>query len=177
MKTCPKCETAKPDEDFFVRIRGGFQAWCRDCKSTYDKLRRASHKKTGKCISCERPAEAGKAKCAQCLTYAKDWRIKNLEHIRVQRQQNRRRLKLSVFEAYGGPICSCCGEIEIDFLTIDHLNNDGAEHRKTVSGGKLYDWLRRNKFPPGYGVLCMNCNFAKGHFGVCPHQRKLKKVG
>jgi hypothetical protein len=21
-------------------------------------------------------------------------------------------------------------------------------------------------------VLCMNCNFAKGRFGSCPHQRK-----
>jgi hypothetical protein len=24
----------------------------------------------------------------------------------------------------------------------------------------------------GYRVLCMNCNFALGHSGYCPHQRR-----
>jgi hypothetical protein len=34
----------------------------------------------------------------------------------------------------------------------------------------LYIWLRQRDWPPGYRVLCVNCNFAIGHFGKCPHQ-------
>jgi hypothetical protein len=33
-------------------------------------------------------------------------------------------------------------------------------------------WLRRNKFPSGYQVLCHNCNFSKGHVGICPHEKE-----
>ena len=85
------------------------------------------------------------------------------------------RYKIEVFNAYGGPICHCCGESHLECLSIDHINNDGATHRKELTGdarngSNLYTWLRTNGFPPGYQVLCMNCNFAKGHFGVCPHE-------
>jgi hypothetical protein len=27
-------------------------------------------------------------------------------------------------------------------------------------------------FPPIFQVLCMNCNFAKGKLGFCPHIKK-----
>jgi hypothetical protein len=33
----------------------------------------------------------------------------------------------------------------------------------------LYLYLRANHYPLGYRVLCMNCNFAIGHYGYCPH--------
>lgn len=80
-----------------------------------------------------------------------------------------------VFQAYGGYLCRCCGDSAPERLSIDHVNNDGAAHRKEITGNAqngttLYYWLKRNGFPPGYQVLCMNCNFAKGHFGVCPHE-------
>ena len=29
-------------------------------------------------------------------------------------------------------------------------------------------WLIKNDFPPGYQVLCFNCNYAKTAFGKCP---------
>ena len=32
-----------------------------------------------------------------------------------------------VFEAYGGYKCNCCGESEPMFLSIDHIDNNGAE--------------------------------------------------
>ena len=83
--------------------------------------------------------------------------------------------KLGVFTAYGGPVCACCGETHVECLSIDHINNDGAAHRKALSGNardarNFYIWLRANGYPPGFQVLCMNCNFARGHFGVCPHE-------
>ena len=69
----------------------------------------------------------------------------------------------------GVPQCSCCGELIYEFLTIDHVHNDGKDHRKKI-GHNLYDWLIKNNFPDGFQVLCMNCNWAKGKYGLCPHQ-------
>ena len=41
----------------------------------------------------------------------------------------RHKLRADAIEAYGSK-CSCCGESESRFLTFDHINNDGAEHRR-----------------------------------------------
>jgi hypothetical protein len=83
--------------------------------------------------------------------------------------------RTQVFEAYGGYKCNCCGESEPMFLSIDHIDNNGAEERKSGqyagSGYGFYRWLRKSGFPPGYQVLCMNCNTGKHkNGGVCPHQ-------
>lgn len=36
----------------------------------------------------------------------------------------------------------------------------------------MYRWLRNHGYPLGFRVLCMNCNFALGKFGYCPHDLK-----
>lgn len=84
-------------------------------------------------------------------------------------------LRETVFKAYGGYKCACCGETEPLFLTIDHVNNDGAEMRQNGThsrgGTQFYQWLRKNNFPEGFQVLCMNCNLGKHrNGGVCPHK-------
>lgn len=58
------------------------------------------------------------------------------------------------------------------FLSIDHINGGGSKHTKSLNrrGVTFYLWLIKQGFPDGYQTLCYNCNFAKGHFGVCPHQ-------
>lgn len=105
----------------------------------------------------------------------KDYWRKNPE----KRQRNRRKviekLRLEVLTHYGGspPECVCCGETEIRFLTIDHIEGNGAKHRREIkiSGGfGFYYWLKRNNFPEGFQVLCSNCNMAKGKSKVkfCP---------
>jgi hypothetical protein len=58
-------------------------------------------------------------------------------------------------------------------LQLDHVNNDGNEHRKEVGsagGDRLYLWLRNHGYPPIMQVLCANCNYAKAHYGFCPHR-------
>lgn len=79
-------------------------------------------------------------------------------------------LKLAALNAYGGPVCACCGETLIQGLSIDHIAGDGAKHRREMSSKMLYGWLKANGYPPGYQVLCMTCNFAKGDGPICPHQ-------
>ena len=41
-----------------------------------------------------------------------------------------------------------------------------------MSGYMTYKWLRKNGFPPGFQVLCMNCQHGKRMCrGICPHQQ------
>lgn len=93
------------------------------------------------------------------------------------RESNLRRtfqLRLQSLRHYGGnpPSCACCGETELEFLSIDHKNGGGGKHRKQVGSGVTFHyWLRRNGFPNGYQILCHNCNQAKGYYGGCPHMR------
>lgn len=72
-------------------------------------------------------------------------------------------IKKEVFTHYceGEPKCQKCGFSDIRALTIDHKNGDGAKHRKDLKACKLYPWLKRNKYPEGFQVLCMNCQFIK----------------
>ena len=70
----------------------------------------------------------------------------------------------------GSMRCACCGENEIEFLGIDHVHGDGAQHRREVRPSAIYRWLIKHKFPPGIQVLCHNCNLAKGYYGACPHR-------
>ncbi len=66
--------------------------------------------------------------------------------------------------------CACCGETEYFFLTIDHINGGGHRHRLTMPGGGLIFRLKRDNFPPGYRILCYNCNCVRGHYPKCPHE-------
>jgi hypothetical protein len=99
------------------------------------------------------------------------------ERCRSRRRRTERtytlRLRTEVIAAYGGR-CACCGEAEPQFLTIDHVANDGAAARRATgrSGGKdTYVWLRKNGYPRNqFQLLCFNCNCAKGGWGRSPHE-------
>ena len=111
--------------------------------------------------------------------YYKEYYQKNKDILAPRYKAQARAKRLIVLQFYGGnpPKCACCGEIIYEFLTIDHMNNDGAKHRREIGtdgnrGGRIYNWLIRNKFPKGFQVLCWNCNCAKGLYGECPHNLK-----
>ena len=118
---------------------------------------------------------------------SREWRNRKIANgtpeevaaLRATESEKTRRLQAKcrdeVFTAYGGYECACCGEDERMFLSIDHMDNNGAIERKSGqyhgSGTAFYQWLRKNKFPSGYQVLCMNCQIGKHkNGGVCPHQ-------
>ena len=86
-----------------------------------------------------------------------------------------RKLRIEVFSHYcksDAPFCQCCGDTTNEFLTIDHIEGGGNKHRKEINrrGSSIYRWLRQNRYPAGFRVLCMNCNHSFGHYGYCPHQ-------
>ena len=66
------------------------------------------------------------------------------------------------------PVCSVCGETNLDFLTLDHLYNNGAQERRDIKTGnvgilrqlKKLGWPE-NYIKENYQILCWNHNCTK----------------
>jgi len=82
------------------------------------------------------------------------------------------------------PCCRCCGlNSHVEFLSLDHvagrkqMDSEPEFVKKGYSSKfkihQLLPWIKRNNFPIGFQILCLNCNFAKGHSkdNKCPHER------
>jgi len=105
-------------------------------------------------------------------------------------KERRETLKEDVFSHYSKihsnsdiPCCRCCGESShMEFLTMDHIAGrkqmDSEPellklgYSSKLSAQPLNVWIIDNNFPEGFQILCINCNFAKGHSkdNKCPHQ-------
>lgn len=73
-------------------------------------------------------------------------------------------LKSEILSHYGnGKIaCTKCGyDKDISALTIDHVNGNGRNHRKSLDTTKFYSWLKNNNYPEGFTTLCQNCQWIK----------------
>ena len=184
-KRCTKCGELKPLSEFHQKRKTSRDSRCKKCKSRYDKSRYGEDKRRkstdrkrllrdqGLCISCGTvpvSPQHGKVRCVNCMQYSRDASTKH-----------RRKARNTLFEIYGGPTCACCGEGEERFLTFDHVNEDGAEHRLSIgkrSSGRgfsdvvsLHRALKQAGYPPVIQVLCFNCNMGKHlNGGVCPHE-------
>lgn len=106
------------------------------------------------------------------------------ERYNATARRSRLTLKLEALIAYGedGAVrCVCCGELNVAFLTLDHVNNDGAAHKRTLghlktNGSPFYQRLKTLGWPtdPPIQVMCFNCNCGKRiNGGVCPHKEGL----
>ncbi len=161
-KRCTKCHKVK-DLSSFVPSRiynDGYTYWCKSCLNLYQKRRYHSNpdmvKRMVQTSLRYRRSTDGKAKTRN--SYLK------LAY----------RYKMLIIQHYssGSMSCACCGEKLIEFLSLDHINGGGNQHRKKVkkSGVTFYMWLFKNNYPSGYRILCFNCNQAFGNFGNCPHK-------
>lgn len=112
------------------------------------------------------------------LAACRDYNAKHHDR-RLELQRARNALvRLKVLMAYGGA-CACCGEPELEFLEVDHVDNDGPGHLKQPRGDSYttYRYLIRKGYPSGYQVLCGNCNWSKYRGGgVCVHKRATQKL-
>jgi 5-methylcytosine-specific restriction endonuclease McrA len=104
-------------------------------------------------------------------------RVKNDPERRAHRNEMMRgagkrlrvREKLTAIARYGGK-CAYCGEDRFELLTIDHINDDGGEHRRQLGLTKSpWSILAYKEIDiDRYQILCMNCNMAKASFGIRP---------
>jgi hypothetical protein len=54
------------------------------------------------------------------------------------KQRRYEALRRTVLERYSNGVfrCACCGESRFEFLTLDHVNNDGKHHRRQCGSGR-----------------------------------------
>lgn len=125
---------------------------CAEKFRVYQSERVDRKRQAGICLFCPLLTRSGRKTCLKCALA-----------ISTRQQEARRKLKQEVFGAYGGVKCSKCGfDADLDVLQIDHINGGGTKHLKEIGRARLYNWLKKNNFPPGYRVLCSNCNFSDG---------------
>lgn len=95
----------------------------------------------------------------------KEFFLKENLKAKLRRIKNRR----DVINHYGGK-CSCCGENEFAFLTVEHVNGGGTKHRKIVGAAGMIGYIKRNNYPSEFDILCYNCNCSKSITKICPHK-------
>jgi hypothetical protein len=124
--------------------------FCKSCKAKYDKVYAVKYK-------------------AKRVLVMREYRARNRDRLNVQTNELRRKIKIEVLSHYSGTNPPQCvnpfGEhltpyVNLDALSIDHINGCGKLHRKEVKRD-FYVWLKKNNYPEGYQVLCMNCQFIK----------------
>lgn len=151
-KVCAYCGEEKPLIGFNGRR-------CADCRSKVS-------------------AERWQRKKDQIRESHRRWRAANAQPgspYRLRQQANEKRRtearRQAMFAAYGGARCACCGETEPMFLTVDHINGGGRQHMIEIGRTDMVDWLFKNNYPPGFRILCYNCNAGRyRNGGRCPHE-------
>ena len=98
-----------------------------------------------------------KGLCKSCYSIA--WNSFHKERVREYVSNYNKEGRRIALDYYGNR-CSKCGyNQDLRALDFDHINNDGANFRKTVSN--IGPWLVRNDFPEEFQLLCRNCNWIK----------------
>lgn len=148
---CTDCGNEKEKE----RQKNNLCESCAIKKRTISNLKHDEWKSLGLCQKCGKKNDRPKKSvCRYCAG-------------QYQRQKSK------LLEMYGNK-CQCCGETHREFLSIDHINNDGyirrkqdKNHNRTLIGRIL----RGTENMDDYRILCMNCNSSYGFFGYCPHNK------
>lgn len=152
-KRCSLCRTELPTAEFHNNsdTKDGLARYCKKCAS--ERCREAYRR-----MSSEEKASL----LTKVSQYSKSHRCDR----RQQNVEYRRRKKQEVFSHYcsGVPQCQRCGCDNLCTLSIDHIDGNGAQHRSdegVKAGSNFYQWLKKQGYPDGFQVLCMNCQFIK----------------
>lgn len=139
---------------------------CRQIRLEKEKARIEKYKITNQCICC------GKKK-------SEEEKYQFCDKCRLKKKIKRQEIRQTIFDHYGQKCnCSCgCNVTNPNHLTLDHIENNGAEHRKQVGKSEFfYRWVIKNNFPDDLQILCFNCNCAKSNYGGCLEEDiKVKK--
>lgn len=163
--TSRKMKAKRATEERCIRCgKDRYQSYriCQECRTKELYTKRWKHAEQGTCLTCgKNQAKEGKRNCQPCLD--------RLYRNGIKRKDRNRQL---VLDHYGRK-CSCpnCPTTHEEFLTVDHIDGNGAAHRKEIGrGAHVYSWLVKNNFPEGFRILCFNCNCVRNTYGYCPHE-------
>jgi hypothetical protein len=166
-KRCNTCGHVKPLAEFVKRQSSsdGHAGWCRECAAAYHRQWRIANPG----VAYENTRRWQEAHPEKAREVMRQWWENNPGAGREYDRARAERARKQVFAHYGEQ-CACCGTTKR--LTIDHVNGDGAEHRRELFGDPkqnhgFYRWLVRNGFPAGFQTLCFPCNRSKGKGERC----------
>ncbi len=139
--TCPSCKIGKLLSAFYLTRNLTPNGWCKECEKA---ARRQRYADTNGAVD-------------------REWRNRNQGAVNETARRSRARRKIEVLHKYG-EACTDCGIDDAEVLAIDHINDDGAAHRRITGMGSssaFYAWLKKNEWPEGFQTLCLNCNHKK----------------
>lgn len=180
-KTCSRCGKIKEYISFGESSRSldGLHSYCIECG-----LKTASNRALSKALGEDVDPQYAPFKKPKSqygtqeyrAEYQKAYRAENGAKILKSKREALRAIRLEGIQAYGGK-CSCCGESEKKFLTLDHINgvleSEPRHGGERITGQKIWRYLRQNGWPTNnYQILCWNCNCAKSIYGECPHKQR-----
>lgn len=187
MKVCRQCGETKPLSAFSRRAdTGGLRNQCTECRSKAHEPTRCEgcglvfiKYSSGRTLCGTCASLRGCSWCGRQFTGSMEFRLYCSAECRDAALKDktaaaRRARRIEALQAYGGliPACACCGETGLLFLSLDHVNGGGRQHRRETGGGGFYVWLRKNNYPAGFQVLCHNCNLGRElNGGICPHKQ------
>ncbi len=148
---CSKCNVEKSMDNFY-------------------KIHKDSCKRVAACIDCTLRRTAEFREQNRDIIVERERKRMHNPEFRKKRTEKARENREMVLNKYGGK-CNCCGIADYEFLALDHVNNDGKEHRKKVASGDIVRWIMKNNYPASIQVLCHNCNMAKAFYKICPHKK------
>lgn len=179
-KSCDICHQERR-LDLFGKNRSkkdGLHSTCKECKRRLDKEYSEKNKDKISEQRKQKYVQNREVVIAKVCEYARNNRGK-CNKLAVA---TRKRLKTLVLGYYAGgtPFCRRCPEVELELLTIDHIDGGGNKHRKSIgvkSGGNaFYHWLKNNDFPDGFQVLCWNCQYRKRRDEMTPPNRNKRQL-
>ena len=148
-KKCPKIKITEPYKD------------CKEYKRLYGK----EYAKDPKRIMLVNSPEYKNYMKKYSREYRSNEEYKKRKNKKTR--ESRALLRLEILNHYSNEalICARCGFGDVRALDLDHMDNNGCDHRKAIGRrGATYDiysQLKREGFPEGYQVLCRNCNWIK----------------
>jgi hypothetical protein len=162
-RSCQRCSTT------FVGVAQ--QKQCDDCRRAFKRAWARERYRTNESVR-----EANRVRARERHRALRDQIVPKLrEHARKRHLAR----KLAALRRYG-EACVCCGERDYRFLTLDHSDGDGAEHRRQLlgssraGGAPFLVALERLDWPDvtGLRTLCANCHMAHDLWGSCPHHER-----
>jgi hypothetical protein len=137
----------------------------KEWKEYYDKDKNTEYQRRWRAKNVEKVREIARKSYQkhreERLRYEAE--VRSSPEFKKAKREKYKQKRIDVLKHYSPELkCQRCGFADIRALTIDHVHGGGNKHRKELGGsGRLYYWLKKNNYPEGYQVLCMNCQFIK----------------
>lgn len=152
----------------------GFATWAEYCADRRAHRDPDRPKVTRQRYATEAEREAGKRRSLERMAKRKgftSYAHYNRERAKLSHRGLAARLRAEMLAAYGSS-CTCCGESNPWFLTLEHSRVAPVRKKNGRRASPLRQYKRAKElgWPPSFTVFCMNCNWAARHSGICPHK-------